>query len=278
MKKSYPFENHNIYFRFLEAQQIRDISLMAVGFEKCISKKPAIEGTKKYFILHYIISGEGYFELNGKIIKLKPKTLFLIPPALPVSYYPDNKNPWQYMWIECIGSLSNDVFKQAGFTNDCLVLENVEEVEESFAELINESYENHNGFIYGIMGKFFEIIYTLTKKHTPLVQKNTMHEITEYIKQNYFDPHLSIEGIAHKFGISLPYLSRIFKKEEGVSPIKYLLNTRMEHACHLLSTQHYTISEVAYAVGFNSPFYFSNVFKKMYGFSPSAYSTQVVFE
>ena len=47
MKKSYPFENHNIYFRFLEAQQIRDISLMAVGFEKCISKKPAIEGDRK---------------------------------------------------------------------------------------------------------------------------------------------------------------------------------------------------------------------------------------
>ena len=110
--------------------------------------------------------------------------------------------------------------------------------------------------------KFFEIIYTLTKKHTPLVQKNTMHEITEYIKQNYFDPHLSIEGIAHKFGISLPYLSRIFKKEEGVSPIKYLLNTRMEHACHLLSMQHYTISEVAYAVDLIPLFIFQTFLKK----------------
>ena len=278
MKKSYPFENHNIYFRFLEAQKIEDISLMTVGFEKCVSKKPALSGKKNYFILHYVISGEGHFEANGKSIKIKEKTLFFIPPNLSVAYYPNNKNPWQYMWIECVGALCNDLFRQAGFTEECLVIENIEEIEESFAELIHASYENKNGFIYGVTGKFFEIIYALTKKNAQPVKKDTMNEITEYIKLHYSDPNLSINSIAHKFGISPPYLSKIFKKEVGMSPVKYLLNTRMEHACALLSTQQYTISEIAYAVGYTSPFYFSNAFKKMYGFSPSAYSTQVVFE
>ena len=182
------------------------------------------------------------------------------------------------MWIECEGPNCLNLFKQAGFTEDFPIIENIEEVEESFCQLINASFENKNGFIYGIMGKFFEIIYTLIKKNSLPIESDTLTEITEYIKSNYFDPNLTIESIAHKFGISAPYLSKIFKREKGLSPIKYLLNTRLEHACSLLATQQYTISEIAYAVGYNSPFYFSNAFKKIYGFPPSQYSTKVAFE
>ena len=278
METTYLFENHNLYFRFVDTQKIADVSLMAVGFEKCTSKKAPISGKRNLFVLHYIRSGEGYFEINKKVIKVKGKTLFLIPPDVPVSYYPKTKNPWQYLWIECTGPHCKQLFKQAGFTEDRPTIENIEEIEEPFSQLINTSCENKNGFIYGMIGKFYEIMYTLIKKNSLPVEQDTLNEITEYIKANYFDPNLTIDSIAHKFGISAPYLSKIFKKEKGLSPIKYLLNTRMEHACSMLSTQQYTISEIAYAVGYNSPFYFSNAFKKIYGFPPSSYSTKINFE
>ena len=71
------------------------------------------------------------------------------------------------------------------------------------------------------------------------------------------------------------YLRKLFKKEMGLSPLEYMTSLRMKSAEKLLTamwTNEYTISEIAQMCGFDNSLYFSRVFKKYFGCSPSNYA------
>ena len=93
----------------------------------------------------------------------------------------------------------------------------------------------------------------------------------QYINENYSDCELSVEKLCSHLGLSATYFSTLFKRETGKSFVVYLTETRMEQALQLLNTTEekaYVISEL---VGYTEPNYFSYVFKKQYGVSPSKY-------
>ena len=76
-------------------------------------------------------------------------------------------------------------------------------------------------------------------------------------------------------GLCKAHVIRKFKGELGVSPYAYLLGQKMEHAKLLLSTSGLRVKEVARRTGFSNEYYFSNVFKRKTGFSPTAYRARV---
>lgn len=96
-----------------------------------------------------------------------------------------------------------------------------------------------------------------------------------YVAQarNYMDKHyqypISMENVAQSINISEKHLCKLFKKETGLSPQQYLIDTRMQHARSLLLTTDMLISEVADNVGFHSQFAFSTAYKKHYKITPS---------
>lgn len=93
----------------------------------------------------------------------------------------------------------------------------------------------------------------------------------QYIKEHFNESDLSVDTLCSHLNVSSAYFSTIFKRETGMSYIMYLTKIRMERALHLLNTTEdktYIISE---KVGYMEPNYFSYVFKKEYGISPSKY-------
>ena len=96
-------------------------------------------------------------------------------------------------------------------------------------------------------------------------------DITAYILTHYTDPALSVSGIAAHAGISELYLRRLFKANGSPSPIGYIHLVRLEKAKNMLLSSNYSISEIALAVGYPDPYYFSRLFRKKTGISPSEY-------
>jgi signal transduction histidine kinase/AraC-like DNA-binding protein len=94
-----------------------------------------------------------------------------------------------------------------------------------------------------------------------------------YLQENYAHP-LSRPEIAEHIGVSENHLSRIFRRELGISPWDYLNRYRIKQAKELLVNTRGTITSVALQVGFNDPAYFSRVFRKQVGQSPSAFRKQ----
>ena len=91
-----------------------------------------------------------------------------------------------------------------------------------------------------------------------------------YLQQNAASP-LSRREIADAIGVSENHLSRIFRRELGITPWDYLNRYRIKQAKELLISTDRSITSVALEVGFNDPAYFSRVFRKQVGLSPSAF-------
>ena len=98
-----------------------------------------------------------------------------------------------------------------------------------------------------------------------------MDKTKAYVKEHYSESGLSIGDVCRTLGVSESYFSSVFKKETGESFVSYLTEYRMETAARLLletSDKSYVIGK---KVGFEDANYFSYVFKKQYGVSPTRY-------
>ena len=101
--------------------------------------------------------------------------------------------------------------------------------------------------------------------------KNLAEAAKQYIQANYQNPDLSVETICSELHISQSYFSNLFKQETGKSCIQYLTSVRMDRAVELLRTTDDRTYLVAQKVGYDDANYFSYVFKKQFGISPTQF-------
>lgn len=94
--------------------------------------------------------------------------------------------------------------------------------------------------------------------------------LLEFMNREYLSP-ITFEDLLARASMSRSSLKRAFLRVVGVGPMHYLLKLRLEHATRLLSLTDKSVSEVAFASGFNDSNYFTRAFKKVYRISPSKY-------
>ncbi|MCR5099734.1 MAG: response regulator [Butyrivibrio sp.] len=93
----------------------------------------------------------------------------------------------------------------------------------------------------------------------------------KYVRDNYSDENITIDKVCSQLGVSAAYFSTVFKKETGKTFVNYLTDYRMEKAARLLKETDEKTYMIASKVGFSDPNYFSYVFKRQFGVSPSKY-------
>ena len=103
--------------------------------------------------------------------------------------------------------------------------------------------------------------------------KQIVKEAKDYILNNYTNPELSLEVICRHLHLSPAYFSSLFKKETGHTYINYLTDIRLNKAVELLNTTDEKTYMIAEKVGYLEQNYFSYVFKKKFGVSPTKYRT-----
>ncbi len=101
--------------------------------------------------------------------------------------------------------------------------------------------------------------------------KKLAEDAKQYIADHYSESKLSVDEICSHLGVGTSYFSSVFKKETGVSFVTYLTDLRMTEAQRLLDTTDEKSYIIAGMVGYDEPNYFSYVFKKHFGISPSKY-------
>lgn len=95
--------------------------------------------------------------------------------------------------------------------------------------------------------------------------------IRNYMEENFCDPDLSLQKTADRIHVSPSYLSKVLKKEIGLSFIDFLTQLRIKKAIRLMKDPCQKIHEIAEKVGYSDQHYFSTAFKKVLGVSPAEY-------
>ena len=112
--------------------------------------------------------------------------------------------------------------------------------------------------------------YVVEGKKSGSEIQNEIERATHYFNENYNKP-LNIDEYAESRHMSTCWFIRSFKQILKVTPMQYILSLRMANAQSLLETTEYNISEIAEAVGYDNALYFSRLFHKHVGVSPSEY-------
>jgi len=104
-------------------------------------------------------------------------------------------------------------------------------------------------------------------------EQSFITKMNDIIKKNVEDPKFSVEDLADKLGVSRVQLYRKVKAIIGINISDHINNVKLEKAAEFLKSNEMNISEIAYALGFSSPNYFSTAFKNKFGISPKEYKS-----
>jgi two-component system response regulator YesN len=107
------------------------------------------------------------------------------------------------------------------------------------------------------------------------LEPDVMLQIKQYIRE-HSNKDISLEMISETVRLSPFYVSKMFKEQFGTNYIDFLTDCRMEKAKDLLADPQMSLKEITYNIGYNDPNYFSRVFKKMTGFSPTEYRKDLI--
>lgn len=119
-------------------------------------------------------------------------------------------------------------------------------------------------------------IFLLINRYLKESSKTGIYALDEIERSiRYFNEHykeeINIEEYAKSLHISSCWFNRRFKQITKVTPLQYIISVRLANAKMLLETKDYNVTETAYAVGFNNPLYFSKLFTRHIGMSPTEY-------
>ena len=255
---SYRYRDHKQYYYMVQNNEvIPQLVPHFVGCEQCAPGHNFGPSVRDYTIIHYIFSGKGFFEKDGKRYYLSAGDAFVICEGEVTYYEADREDPWHYYWIAFYGELS-----ERWRTLSCPI------IKVNSPTIFTEPAEraaNDSLTCEFVLSKLFLLYNDVFGKSGET--EDYVKQASRYISLNYMG-NLSVGRIADIIGLTRSYLSRQFRKTMGISVMQYIVSVRMEKAKELLRSGH-TVKQTAKLVGYDDQFAFSKMFKKIYGVSPA---------
>lgn len=205
------------------------------------------------------------------------KGFFLIPPNVPHQYNNrNNHGEYEIYWIHFTGSDAGALVRQCGLDGDYVFITDVvEEIHSLVQTMIREmifKHELYENIIRSLLTYVLSAVARRVKwlnsakadrKFDARVQKALEHI---YL---YYTHNLSIKELADLCNLSVSRFSALFKQTFGLFPLQYIILYRVKRACILLQSTEKTVTQIAEMVGFNDSLYFSRIFRKNIGVSPT---------
>jgi len=256
-----------------------ELSLHECGREKCQPGKIIKLDIKPYHLIHYVLYGSGTFIYQDKTYYLKKGDVFYIPPQETATYFPNDEDPWIYVWIGFSGQRSDQYLDHLKIDSSNPIYHDNKDLE--LKPLFNELADryNHAKFLnIEVLSIFMNILYKMitgkNKQEIILTSPQTHVRMAKQFIENNFQFDIKITDIANALSVNPNYLSNLFRAEIGISTKQYLVEYRIQKACQLLSNGTMLIKDVAKKVGYKNPLYFTSEFTRIKKLSPTKYQNQ----
>lgn len=269
-------KGYNVDARFYYRAERRGASLYvcSVGHEISLRGYRWGPGARSYYLLHHVVRGRGSFVYQGRRYPLRAGDTFAAFPGVPLTLESaPGDAPWEYLWVGFMGGESALLLGNLGLTDKTPVCFTGQD--ETLAVIHGEIYRARGPRLCdstAMTGKLYLLFSHLLAQQPERADADgdhLQHALT-YIS-DHASENIAIEDVCRAVGVSRSWLYRIFMRDIGLSPVRYLTSQKITRACGMLSATRMRVSEIAWALGYDDPLYFSRVFHTVMGVSPAAY-------
>lgn len=228
--------------------------------------------------IFYVTEGNGQFQIEDKVYPVHAHDVVIVNPNVVHTELSHNSNPLAYivLGLEDV-ELTSTEEKDVSFC--ILSLKEIKEIVRFyFDQIIKEMKETSPDSQVLCRNLTENLIIHLSRQANfavtlaPIQKRNPRVCITvrQYI-DNHFKENISLDMLAELSHVSKYHMVHVFTEEYGISPINYLIYKRIEEGKKLLQTTDYSLALIGRTLGFSSPSYFSQAFKKQVQCTPMEY-------
>ena len=234
------------------------------------------------YLLIYCLEGGGTITTNGQRNRVKAGDMLLIPKGVAHAYQTFQKSPWTIYWIHFDGEEADQFIEhiraqRRGDKNGALFTVGVHaRLVSEFGALLEsrQASYNLNAFIHAA-NQLRQILSHIAQLMPLARQQQSADaldlEAVHSTMQARIHEQLDLETLAETVNLSKYHFVKRYKELTGTTPINHFIHLKIERACYLLDVSDKNVSEIAFALGYEDAYYFSRIFKKTMGVSPSQY-------
>ena len=249
------------------------------------------EHSHKYLELTYILKGRVEHNLDGKITALEAGDYFIVDYGSRHSYRNTDGNGFDNLDCLFLPELLDPILKGTsslrGVLEHYLLHFNMHALVQNPVRMV---FHDNDGRILELLQRMRQELLEKKAGYTEILRcylvqlllltlrqlddaraasagQNVSHYLAEYVRLHYME-NITLASLAKKTNYSVPYLSKRFQSDMGVSFVTYLQNYRVMEGCRLLTNSKRTLAEITKMVGYRDIKFFSEMIKRHTGLSP----------
>ena len=222
------------------------------------------------YYLHLVTSGEATISCGEQVHTLTKGSIFFFFPGIP--YEITGSEDFRYMYVSFMGACVPELLGNLDVSHERFVFHGFSQLAELwFSSIVRINQENANILTESVLLHTLSYIIPKKSQKPDKASENLFNVIVDYVDTHYRQSDLTLRAVADIFSYTEKYLSCFFKTKMGIGFNEYVTHLRLQYANRLIANGVTTVSEIATESGFSDPLYFSKVFKKKTGSSPSEY-------
>lgn len=227
----------------------------------------------------YCLEGAGKLTVNGRTWRIKSGDLIILPRGQAHQYASDQQQPWSIYWSHFSGSESSQFIRLISEKRNRPVvhLGIHSKLISDFQALLDARQTQYHLNTYLHAANQLRQILTHIAVLLPL-SRGQIHaaegfdlEKVHSLMQARLHEQLDLDTLAASVNLSKYHFIKKYKELTDTTPINHFIHLKIERACQLLDSSHRNVTEIALQLGYEDAYYFSRVFKKVMGISPSQY-------
>lgn len=239
-------------------------------------------------VIEYIVAGRGYLNVNGENYAATAGDVYILRKKTTHTYWSDARYPWVKIFFNIRGSLAEKLLDEYQLGGSGRVVLGADGLEQDFRDMLEGLKDNtvaQTERFDRATVDFLRILIKLTNmqraagvhKDDPMSVEKEMNTLIEYINMN---PRriVSNQELADVIFRSKDYIIKRFFANFGATPYDYQIQQKIFSAKNMLANMNLSVKEIAAALGYEDQHYFSYMFKKRCGMSPTQYRKKIRME
>lgn len=220
------------------------------------------------------VSGAGSVTINAERHALGPSAWVAIPAGTPHEYESSAADPWTIWWMHVRGADAAALTEPASGARSVVRLRSLDRVVALFDELVGLlEHRLSPPQLLAASGTAWHLLARLAADSALPADGSPLERAMRYLEARV-ESSIHVGELAAIVGLSPSHLSALFRAATGSGPAAFHTALKMARARALLDTSSLSIGDVAGAVGYGDPLYFSRHFRRVHGVSPSTYRAQ----